>query len=122
MSSTLAEVIAEARRLGIDPCPYCGHADDAHAVIGRTVGCQAGDGSAANPICGCRKLRGELTHEMGAPRAPHPDPDIVSFWLEHGPLLARVAEAAVGMREVFPRGEEYTSVLAAFDAAVRGEP
>ena len=57
-------------------CPYCGHADAAHAPGGRSVGCMAGNGSGENPICGCRKLRGERTHVHGDPMAPHPDPAI----------------------------------------------
>lgn len=43
-------------------CRYCGHREDQHGY-GRAVGCQAGDGSEANPICGCRKNRGEPFHD-----------------------------------------------------------
>lgn len=52
-------------------CPHCGHADDEHGDYERSVGCQAGDGSEANPICGCRKLRGEPCHNFGDSYAPH---------------------------------------------------
>ncbi len=55
----------------VDPCPYCGHPEASHQM-GRTVGCQHGDGSEANPICGCRKMKGEIKHEVGWPMAFHP--------------------------------------------------
>jgi hypothetical protein len=55
----------------VDPCPHCGHPEESHGM-GRTVGCQHGDGSEENPICGCRKMRGELTHGYGFPMAHHP--------------------------------------------------
>jgi protein gp37 len=57
-------------------CPHCGHAETLHYFgpgdqYGRTVGCQAGDGSFDNPICGCRKLRGEGQHNPGDPYHNH---------------------------------------------------
>jgi len=55
----------------VDPCPYCGHPESSHGY-GRTVGCQHGDGAEANPICGCRKMHGEIAHGLGWPYAHHP--------------------------------------------------
>lgn len=54
----------------------CGHAELQHYfstvdAYERTVGCQAGDGSTKNHICGCRKLRGEKTHDLGDPYRNH---------------------------------------------------
>ena len=52
-------------------CRDCDCPESSHAMHDRTVGCQAGDGSEADPICGCRKLRGEATHRLGDPMANH---------------------------------------------------
>lgn len=40
-------------------CPDCQDPIGLHAVDSRIVGCQAGDGSEEDPICGCRTLYGE---------------------------------------------------------------
>ena len=51
-------------------CVECGHPEESHGY-GRTVGCQHGDGTAENPICFCRKMRGELSHKRGDPYEYH---------------------------------------------------
>jgi len=50
------------RWLPLPTCRHCGHPEEAHGFE-RTIGCQAGDGSEASPICGCRKMRGEADHD-----------------------------------------------------------
>lgn len=49
----------------------CGHLETDHSSGHRTEGCQGGNGSWENPICGCRKLRGEQAHNLGDPYANH---------------------------------------------------
>lgn len=46
---------------------------------------------------------------------------VAGYSLIYLPRLLAVARAAMEMRAVFPRGSDHTWVLAAFDAAARGE-
>lgn len=54
-------------------CIECGHLEESHGNS-RIVGCQHGDGSDENPICGCRKMRGEASHKFEDPYEYHGKP------------------------------------------------
>jgi protein gp37 len=78
-------------------CPECEHPDDEHGFH-RTEGCQHGDGSDENPICGCRKMRGEIDHQLGDPYGHHAPKDRKGGDPEEWPADLRVRE--------FPRERE----------------
>jgi protein gp37 len=44
------------------PCHDCGHPLEGHALNSRIVGCQAGNGTDTNPLCGCRVVLRDLIH------------------------------------------------------------
>ncbi len=66
-------------------CPHCGHPESSHHYE-RSLGSQHGNGSVANPLCFCRKMRGERRHDIGDPMARHADTiDWVIVGGESGP-------------------------------------
>ena len=113
---TLAEILAEARRL--DEAATKGPWEDCEDEDGIPVVCIPPEHE--GPIAW--NIRGGPGGRADCLILTHADAAFIAFARTALPRLVAVAEAAMEMRKVFPRGEEYTSVLAAFDAALRGEP
>lgn len=75
----------------IETCHECGHPESEH-YLGRTIGCQHGNGSEETPLCGCRKQRGELSHRHGDPMAFHGIKDSMGGNPDEWPADLRVRE------------------------------